>query len=43
MPKFLNITLQYKLWEEISTFLWYDKGRIENDASNNSSLPRERV
>jgi hypothetical protein len=25
------------------TYFWYDTNRIENDASNNSSLPRERV
>jgi hypothetical protein len=28
-----------KFWEElIAYFPWYDSGRIENDASNNSSI-----
>jgi hypothetical protein len=28
---------------ELPIFLWYDTERIENDASNNSSLPQERL
>jgi hypothetical protein len=33
-----------KFWKNSSpTFLWYDTDRIENDASNNSFLPRERL
>jgi hypothetical protein len=33
-----------KLWEKLTAyFLWYDTDLIENDASNNTSLPRERI
>jgi hypothetical protein len=31
-------------WEELIAYCrWYDTDRIENDSSNNSSLPRERA
>jgi hypothetical protein len=33
--------ISYNNWSP--TFLSYDSDNIENDASNNSSLPRERV
>jgi hypothetical protein len=39
------VNLEYKkFWEELFTyFLWYDTDYIENNGSNSSLLPQERV
>jgi hypothetical protein len=39
-----RVNINKKFWEELIAYsLWYDTDRTENDASNNSSLPRESI